>query len=166
MSKTKKLAFLGLAVSAAMILSYVEAVLPPIYAAVPGVKIGLANVVTVFLLYRFSIKEAAAVAAVRVVLSALLFGSVITLWYSLAGAVLSLAVMALLKKTNLFSCVGVSIAGGVCHNLGQIVVAMIVMQTAQIGYYMMILAITGTLAGVAIGLVGALLLKQADRFHI
>lgn len=166
MSKTKKLTFLALSVAAAMILSYVETLLPPIYSAIPGIKIGFPNVITVLLLYRFSFKEAGLVSIIRVLLSALLFGNIMTLWYSLAGAVLSLLVMALLKWTNKFSTVGVSIAGGVFHNAGQILVAAIVMQTAQIGYYMIILAITGILSGVIIGLAGALLVKQAERLRI
>ena len=143
----------------ALILSYVEALFPPIYAAVPGIKVGLPNIVIIFMLYRFGLKEAAAVSLVRLAAVALLFGSVMTLAYSLAGAVLSLTLMALCKRFNIFTTVGVSVVGGVSHNLGQIIVAMIVMETAQIGYYMVILAITGTLAGVFIGLAGSLLLK-------
>lgn len=143
----------------ALILSYVEALFPPIYTAVPGIKVGLPNIVIIFMLYRFGLKEAAAVSLVRLAAVALLFGSVMTLAYSLAGAVLSLGLMALCKRFNIFTTVGVSVVGGVSHNLGQIIVAMIVMETAQIGYYMAVLAITGTLAGVFIGLAGSLLLK-------
>ena len=147
----------------ALILSYVEALFPPIYAAVPGIKVGLPNIVIIFMLYRFGLKEAAAVSLVRLAAVALLFGSVMTLAYSLAGAVLSLTLMALCKRFNIFTTVGVSVVGGVSHNLGQIIVAMIVMETAQIGYYMVILAITGTLAGVFIGLAGSLLLKYMEN---
>lgn len=158
-NKAKKVAYLGLMAALALILSYVEALFPPIYAAVPGIKVGLPNIVIIFMLYRFGLKEAAAVSLVRLAAVALLFGSVMTLAYSLAGAVLSLTLMALCKRFNIFTTVGVSVVGGVSHNLGQIIVAMIVMETAQIGYYMVILAITGTLAGVFIGLAGNLLLK-------
>ena len=158
-NRTKKVAYLGLMAAVALILSYVEALFPPIYAAVPGIKVGLPNIVIIFMLYRFGLKEAAAVSLVRLAAVALLFGSVMTLAYSLAGAVLSLTLMALCKRFNIFTTVGVSVVGGVSHNLGQIIVAMIVMETAQIGYYMVILAITGTLAGVFIGLAGSLLLK-------
>lgn len=158
-NKAKKVAYLGLMAAVALILSYVEALFPPIYAAVPGIKVGLPNIVIIFMLYRFGLKEAAAVSLVRLAAVALLFGSVMTLAYSLAGAVLSLTLMALCKRFNIFTTVGVSVVGGVSHNLGQIIVAMIVMETAQIGYYMVILAITGTLAGVFIGLAGSLLLK-------
>ncbi len=158
-NRTKKVAYLGLMAALALILSYVEALFPPIYAAVPGIKVGLPNIVIIFMLYRFGLKEAAAVSLVRLAAVALLFGSVMTLAYSLAGAVLSLTLMALCKRFNIFTTVGVSVVGGVSHNLGQIIVAMIVMETAQIGYYMAVLAITGTLAGVFIGLAGSLLLK-------
>ena len=166
MNRTKKTVLLGVATAFCLVLSYIEAILPPIYAAVPGIKMGLPNVLILFLLYRFSIKEAAAVSLVRLLLSSLLFGNAVTLLYSFAGAVLSLAVMALLKISDRFSPVGVSIAGGVMHNLGQIIVAMLIMQTKEIGYYMIVLAVSGTLAGVIVGLAGALLLKYAEKLKI
>ena len=159
-SKTKRVALLGILTSVALILSYVEAILPPIWAAVPGIKVGFPNIVIIFLLYRFGVKEAAVVSFVRVFIVALLFGNVMTLAYSCAGALLSIVLMAILKKTDKFSAVGTSIVGGVAHNLGQILVAMFLFDTVQIGYYMAVLAVTGTLAGVAIGLLGAFLLKR------
>lgn len=159
MQKTKKLTFIGLLAAVAIVLSYVEMLLPPIYASIPGIKLGLANIVSVILLYKFTVKEAALVTLVRVLTVALLFGNFMTLAYSIAGAFLSITVMALLKRTNLFSTVGVSIAGGVCHNLGQILVAMLVTATAEIGYYMIFLCISGILSGTLIGILGALVLK-------
>ncbi len=165
-NKTKKIAFLGLCTAVTLILAYVEALLPPLWAAVPGIKMGLPNIMILFLLYRCSLKEAAAVSLVRLFAVALLFGNVMTLAYSFAGALLSLAVMVLLKKTDRFSMVGVSIAGGVFHNLGQILVAMLVLETAEIGYYMIILTLTGTLAGILIGIAGYLVLKYLKRFPI
>lgn len=162
--RIRRLCFLGLAVGVALVLSYLEAILPPLYAAVPGVKLGLANVAILFVLYRYGIGQAAAVSFVRLFLVALLFGNAMTLMYSAAGAVLSLAVMWLLQKTALFSMVGVSVAGGVFHNVGQIAVAMAVLRTAEIGYYMIVLAVTGTLAGVFVGLLGGILLKKLQSF--
>ena len=162
--KTKRLAFLGLATALAMVFSYIEVILPPIWSAVPGIKVGLANIIIIFLLYRMSFKEAAVVSFIRILLTALLFGNPMTLAYSIAGAVLSLATMTLLKKWDVFSMTGVSIAGGVTHNLGQILVAMFVLQTREIAYYMIILAITGTVAGVFIGLGGALLLNYTKKW--
>lgn len=161
--KTKKIAFLGLCTAVTLILSYVEALLPPLWAAVPGIKMGLPNIMILFLLYRFSWKEAAAVSLVRLVAVAMLFGSVMTLAYSFAGAVLSLLVMALLKKSNRFSMVGVSITGGIFHNLGQIFVAMLVLETAEIGYYMIVLTLTGTAAGILVGLAGSFVLKALEK---
>ena len=99
----------------------------------------------------------------RILLAAILFGNVMTLSYSLAGAGLSLALMILLKKTDVFSAVGVSIAGGVAHNLGQIIVAILVMETIQIGYYMIVLALTGTFAGILVGIAGTLMLKYIPK---
>ncbi len=165
-NRVKKVAYMGLMAALALILSYVESLFPPIFAAVPGIKVGLPNIVIIFVLYRFGFKEAAAVSLVRLTAVALLFGSVITLAYSLAGAVLSLTLMALCKRFNIFTTVGVSVVGGVSHNLGQIIVAMLIMETAQIGYYMIVLAVTGTLAGVFIGLAGSLLLKYMKNIRI
>lgn len=161
-NQTKKIAFLGLFTTVALVLSYIEAILPPIYQAIPGIKVGLPNIIIIFMLYRFGLKEAVTVSFVRLVIVALLFGNGMTFIYSLAGAALSLIIMVILKKTNLFSTVGVSIAGGVFHNLGQILVAMFLLDSYQIGYYMIVLAITGTLAGVFVGISGALLLKRTE----
>lgn len=162
-NKAKRTAFIGVLTATALVLSYIEAILPPIYSAVPGIKVGLPNIVIIFILYKLGSKEAFAVSLFRVVAVSVLFGNFMTLAYSTAGAVLSLGVMILLKKTNMFSTVGVSIAGGVFHNLGQIVVAMVLLSSAEIGYYMTVLAITGTLAGTFIGLVGALLIKRTEK---
>ncbi len=161
-NQTKKIAFLGLFTTVALVLSYIEAILPPIYQAIPGIKVGLPNIIIIFMLYRFGLKEAVAVSLIRLVIVALLFGNGMTFIYSLAGATLSLLIMVILKKTNLFSTVGVSIAGGVFHNLGQILVAMFLLNSSQIGYYMIVLAITGTIAGVFVGIAGALLLKRTE----
>ena len=166
MKKIQKITFISVFAAFAMVLSYVEMMLPPIWSAVPGIKVGLPNVIIIFVLYKLSFKYAAFISLLRVFAVALLFGNVLTLSYSIAGAVISLLVMWLLKKTSLFSMVGVSIAGGVSHNLGQIIVAMIVMQTKEIGYYMTILAVSGVLAGIVIGLIGAMLLKYTQKIKI
>ncbi|MBQ3564499.1 MAG: Gx transporter family protein [Clostridia bacterium] len=164
--ETKKITVLALFSAVAIIFSYIEAILPPIWSAIPGIKVGLSNIVTVALLYKFSLKEAAIVAFIRIIIIALLFGNVMTLIYSIAGFVLSVTIMAILKRTSLFSTVGVSIAGGVFHNLGQIIVAMILLQTKEIGYYMIVLAITGTVAGILIGIAGNLMLKYSNKLRI
>lgn len=164
-NKAKKVALLGVLTSVALVLSYLESIIPPIWAAVPGIKMGLPNIVIIFLLYRFGVKEAAVVSFIRIFIVALLFGNVMTLAYSVAGALLSIVLMAICKKINAFSVVGTSIVGGVSHNAGQILVAMFLFDTVQIGYYMIVLAITGTIAGVFVGLAGALLLKRLNKTH-
>ncbi len=157
---TKTVAFLGLGAALALLLSYVELLLPPIYAAVPGIKLGLPNVVILYLLCTVGLRYAAPVSLIRLCITSLLFGNVMTFSYSLAGAVLSLFVMLLLKKTDSLSEVGISVAGGVAHNLGQILVAVLLLDTPQIAYYMIVLTVTGTISGVFIGLCGAFLIRR------
>lgn len=146
----------------AMILSYVESLLPSV--GIPGVKMGLANIAVIFALFRFGWKEAAALSLVRVVLVSLLFGSVGAMLYSLAGAVLSLAVMALLCRIDRFSTVGISVAGGVAHNAGQILMAMLILQTKQLLGYLPVLAVSGIAGGVLTGLAAALLIRRIPEF--
>lgn len=160
---TKRVALLGICTSFALILSYLELLLPPLYAAVPGIKMGLANIVIVFLLYRVSAKAAAGVSLTRILLVSVLFGNAMALAYSVAGATLSLLVMALCKRTNLLSGVGVSIAGAVFHNIGQILMAMLLLGTAELGYYLIVLAVTGTVSGIFIGLVGAIAIRRVPE---
>lgn len=145
---------MGLCTSLALILSYIEALLPPIFTAVPGIKIGLPNIVIIFVLYRFGAKEAISVSLVRVAAVAMIFGSPITFAYSASGAILSLLGMILLKKLQTFSPVGVSVVGSVLHNVGQILAAIVLLGTATLGYYLIVLSITGTIAGIFIGLCG------------
>lgn len=164
--RTKKITFLALFASLALLLSYVEMLLPPIITSVPGIKMGLPNIVLILILYRFGIKEAAIVSFIRLLIVTILFGNISMLLYSLAGAVLSLAVMGILKKLDFLSTVGVSVAGAIMHNVGQIIVAMLLMQTSEIGYYMIVLSITGTVAGIFIGLCGALLYKRFEKMKM
>ena len=163
LTATKKTAFLGLATALSLLLSYVEVLMPPLYAAVPGIKLGLPNIAILYLLYTTDVRYAALVSLTRVAISSLLFCNIMTLWYSLAGAILSLGVMWILKKTNFLSEVGVSVAGGVTHNLGQVLVAILLLDTPQIAYYMIVLTVTGTISGILIGLCGAFLIKRLSR---
>ena len=162
MKKTKRLVLLAMLTAVAMILSYVESLLPSV--GIPGVKMGLANIAVIFALFRFGWKEAAALSLVRVVLVSLLFGSVGAMLYSLAGAVLSLAVMALLRRIDRFSTVGISVAGGVAHNAGQILMAMLILQTKQLLGYLPVLAVSGIAGGVLPGLAAALLIRRIPEF--
>ncbi len=155
--KSKSVALPGVCAAMAMILSYVESFIPsPVY----GVKIGLPNIVIVYLLYKVGASKAAAVSLVRVLLTAFLFGSVMSLWYSLAGAAFSLLVMTLLKKMKLFSTVGVSVVGGVAHNMAQVTVAVLVTGVGAIAYYLPALVVGGIAAGVIIGIAGAIVIKR------
>lgn len=157
--KPKSIALLGICAALAMVLSYVESFIPVSF-AVPGIKLGLANIAVIFALYKLGAKEAVLVSLVRIVWIAILFGNVLTLAYSIAGAALSLTLMILLKRADRFSVVGVSVVGGIMHNTGQILVAMLIMETAQIVYYLPVLCISGIAAGVAVGAVSALLVKR------
>lgn len=165
-SSTKSIAFLGISASVALLLSYIEFLLPPLFAAVPGIKIGLPNVIILFVLYAVGVKAAAGVSFVRLCVSSLLFGNPVMFAYSAAGAVLSFLIMIVLKKTDKLSAVGVSVAGGVAHNMGQIFVAMLLLNTPQIAYYMIVLTVTGTVSGVFIGLCGAYLVKRLSKKFI
>ena len=160
MNTSKKVAFTGLCAALALILAYVEALLPPLFAAVPGIKMGLPNLVIVFLLYRRGFWSAAAVSLVRMVLVSLLFGNAMSFLYSLAGGVLSLSVMVLLKRVPFFSTLGVSVAGGVLHNVGQVLMAMLLLETGELAYYLVVLTVSGTFAGVLIGLGSAALIRK------
>ena len=156
---------LGLTIALAMIMSYIEALVPLSF-AVPGIKMGLANIVIIFVLYKIGTKEAILVSLIRVILVSLLFSNAMAMAYSIAGAVLSLSVMWLLKKTDKFSVVGVSVAGGIMHNVGQIIMAVILLGTEQIALYLPVLIITGTATGVVIGIVAGLVINRFKNIRI
>lgn len=155
----KRAAYLGMFTALSLVLGWLE-VLLPIYPMVPGMKIGLANLVTLLVLYRFGWKEAAGVNLFRIGLSSILFGTVTMLLYSLAGAVLSLLIMTLLKKTGRFSVLGVSVAGGVLHNSGQMIVAVFLMENSAILYGLPLLMLSGVISGLLVGVAGAFLHKH------
>jgi heptaprenyl diphosphate synthase len=159
--KASKLSLLALSVSLAMILSFVESQIPALV-AIPGVKIGLTNIVVIYSLYKLGWKYAAVISLVRVLLVGILFGNGVSLIYSLAGAVVSFAVMVLLMKLKVFSTAAVSVAGGVMHNMAQIGMACIIMETNLLTYYAPFLVLSGTLAGIAIGVISAIMLKRVD----
>lgn len=156
---TKKIAQIGMLVAVAFVLSYIESLLP-ISLGVPGIKLGLSNIVVLLCLYECSVKETFGIAVIRILLCGLTFGSLSTMMYSLAGGMLSFVVMLLLKKSQRFSIYGVSVAGGVCHNIGQIIVAVLVLQTGLLAYYLPFLLLAGCIAGVCIGFVAAMLTKR------
>lgn len=164
MNKVRRVSYMGLFISLAMILSYVESLIPPLV-AVQGVKIGLPNLVIMFMLYRVGVKETVTVSLLRVFLVSLLFSSIMSMAYGFAGAALSLTGMILLKKTNAFSCIAVSVVGGVLHNVGQIVVACLVTETAELILYLPVLLISGVIAGIAIGVAAGLLIKRLEKIR-
>ena len=157
--KAKRVTFLGLSIALAMILSFVESRIPA-FVAIPGIKVGLANIAIIFALYKLGWREAITVSIVRVFLVALLFGSVVSLAYSVAGAILSLSLMILLRKLGIFTEVAVSVVGGITHNIGQILVAFLLLETNVVFYYLPFLLVSGVIAGVAVGIASALLIKR------
>ena len=160
---TKRLTTLSLLIAVAMILSYIEAQIP-LSVSVPGVKIGLSNIATVFALYTLGAPAAVAVSVVRVILSSLLFGNFAMMIYSLSGAALALVFMILTKRSRVFSVIGVSVTGGVMHNAGQVIAAAVMMENAGIAAYVIPLIISGTLAGVAVGVISALLVGRLEGY--
>ena len=148
---SKKVARMGVFIALAMIFSYIE-VLIPFNFGIPGVKLGIANIVTVTSLYVFSTGEAFGISVIRIVLMGILFGNGMSLLYSLAGGLLSFLAMWLGKKTNWFSIMGVSMAGGVFHNVGQILAVMLVMKNTMFVAYLPVLFVAGVVTGYLIGL--------------
>lgn len=162
-NKSRTVALLGVCTALAMILAYVEVLLQPLFPSLPGIKMGLPNIIIIFLLYRRGPIYAAGVSLLRIILVSMLFGNVMALFYSLAGGILSLLVMTILRRLNLLSPVGVSVAGGVAHNIGQILMAMFLLETVQLGYYLAVLTVTGTIAGILVGLCGSLLTEKLPK---
>lgn len=156
---TKKTAQLGVYIALAMILSYVESLIPFSF-GVPGIKLGLTNVVTVIMMYTYGIPGAFGVAVLRAVLSGFMFGNAFSIIYSVAGCVLSFIFMYILKKTNHFAIISVSAAGGVMHNVGQLIVAANVVKTYSVIYYAPVLIIAGVFTGIIIGIVSDEIVKR------
>ena len=162
MSKGRKIAYLGIFSAVAVIIGYVEYLIP-INFGVPGMKLGLANIVVVFALYYMKPGDAILINLVRIVINGLLFGSLFSIIFSVCGAALSFLVMWPLSRSDKFSPVGVSMAGGVAHNIGQIIVACFVVGASQIAYYVPVLIIAGLITGFIMGLVALLIIKNIKR---
>lgn len=160
-NRKNRAAVFGVFTALALIFSYIE-LLIPINFGIPGAKLGLANLVIVIVLYKTDWKEALLLSVVRIILAGFLFGNLFGILYSLAGGIFSLAVMALLKKTGAFSVIGVSMAGGVSHNVGQLIMAMLIVETYAVGYYLPALLIAGLITGTVIGIAGKEMLKRLD----
>ena len=155
----KSVALYGMLIALAFIFSYVEAMIP-VPLPVPGIKLGLANLVNVVRLYTVGIPGTIAVSLVRIILAGLTFSNVFSMIYSLAGGVVSLAVMILAKKSGFFGKIGVSILGGIFHNIGQLAVAAFVTSTAGVFSYMPVLLAAGVITGGVIGFLGGLVVER------
>ena len=162
MNNTRKITICGLMTALAMIFSYIES-LVPIPIPVPGVKLGLANMAIMIVMFTIGTREAVFVDIIRVVLTSMLFGNFNSFLFSISGAVLSIVVMAVLKHTDKFSEVGISVTGGVMHNIGQIIAAIIIMDTSAIILYLPVLMISGVVTGIVIGIVASIIVKRVNR---
>ncbi len=158
----KRVAMAGIFVSLALIFSYVESLIPFNF-GIPGIKLGLANVVIVTGLYLMKLPDVCLISVIRIFVSGLLFGNMMSLIYSLSGGILSLAIMIILKKINKFSVIGVSISGAVCHNIGQIAAAIIVTGVPVIAYYLPILMAVGIITGAVMGIIASRILSILTR---
>lgn len=153
------IAQIALLVALALIFSYVEAIIP-YNPGIPGIKLGVANIVTVIALYKFGPKDALTVSIVRVLIAGLLFNGIFGACYAMAGAIVSLVGMIFLRKTGVFSVVGVSMAGGVLHNVGQLLVAAALIEDLKIFFYFPVLLFSGIIAGIAVGIAAALVFDR------
>lgn len=158
-NNTRRITTLAITISLALILSFIESRIPA-FVAIPGIKVGLANIAVIFTLYKMGVKESIAVSILRVILVSFLFGTPISLIYSITGAIFSLTVMIILKRLTPLTEVAVSVCGGVMHNVGQITAASFMLSTNVVLYYLPFLLVSGTIAGVAIGIASGILVKR------
>lgn len=154
-----RVAFLGMLLAVAFVLAYIETLIP-FFVGIYGIKLGLANLAVMLALYNLGEKDAFIVAVARIVLVGFTFGNLFSMLYSMAGGLLSFAVMAVAKKVKLFSVNGVSVLGGVFHNVGQIIVAMLVVENEKILFYLPVLLISGVLTGTVIGILTGIITKR------
>ena len=155
----KKIAYMGLFAAIAIIFGYVESLIP-FFAGIPGIKLGLANLAVLFILEKYTWKEAVLVSMVRILVIGFMFGNMFSILYSMAGAALSLTVMTFMKKTSGFSLLGISVAGGVSHNIGQLIVAALIVEKKSLLYYAPVLIISGVITGLLIGILTGEITKR------
>lgn len=163
--KAKSVAFYGVMIALAFILSYLESFIPiNAIIPIPGVKLGFANIVVLFALYTLKIQDAIIIAVIRVFLSGLLFGNPMTIAYSLCGCALSLTAMYFAKKTKL-SIIGVSMLGGIFHNIGQLIMAVILTHTSRIAYYLPVLLVSGMITGLLMGFAARMVIDRINKIN-
>lgn len=157
--KTKQIAYLGLLIALAFVFSYIE-LLIPVNLGIPGAKLGLANLVIIVALYTLKERDALLLSMIRIVLVGFTFTNLASMLYSFAGGILSFLAMLLAKKSQKFSITGVSVIGGIFHNIGQIIMASWVVKNTSLVYYLPVLMLAGISAGAAIGMLGAMVTKR------
>lgn len=160
--RTKKITTIGILIALALILSYVESQIPA-FVAIPGMKLGLTNIVVLTTLYILDVKSAMLINVIRIIIVAILFGSAMSFAFSFVGGMLSTTVMILLKKSGRMKIIGVSAAGGITHNVGQILTAMVLLGTKAIAWYLPVLWISGIFSGVIIGIIGGLVTARLGK---
>lgn len=159
----KKIAYLSMFLALALVCSYVETLIPfPI--GIPGVKLGLTNIIVILVLYCIGEKEAILISILRILLSGFMFGNAFAIIYSLAGGILSFIFMMLMKRTKKFSVITVSVAGGISHNIGQMLLASVLIESYYIVSYLPVLLISGTITGFLIGVLGQEIIIRIKRF--
>lgn len=159
-----KIAYWGVFLALALVCSYVESLIP-ISFGIPGVKLGLTNIVVILMLYTIGAKDAILISVLRIILAGFMFGNAFSIIYSLAGGILSFLVMLLLKNTGKLKILSISTAGGISHNVGQLIVAALVVENYNILFYVPVLIIAGIITGFLIGLLaGEIVLRIGNRF--
>lgn len=164
-SSATKVAYAAILAALAMIFSYIEAIIP-FSVGIPGVKLGIANLVILIALYKLDLKYAFLINLIRIFLVGFLFTGAFGILYSLAGGLLSLLVMVIVKNAKIFSVVGVSLAGGVAHNLGQLITAALIVSNIKLFAYFPVLIFSGLISGIIIGIVAGLILMKLEKFKI
>lgn len=161
-----KIAYWGVFLALALVCSYVESLIP-ISFGIPGVKLGLTNIVVILMLYTIGAKDAILISVLRIILASFMFGNAFSIIYSLAGGILSFVVMLLLKNTGKLKILSISTAGGISHNVGQLIVAALVVENYNILFYVPVLIIAGIITGFLIGLLaGEIVLRIGNRFKL
>ena len=158
----QRAAYFGIFTALAMILSYIESLFP-VFIGIPGVKLGLANCMSLTILYLLGTPAAFLISFIRITLTGFLFGNLFSIFYSFAGALLSMILMSCMKKCKVFSVLGISMAGGVAHNIGQILVAMILVENLNLLYYLPVLLISGAVTGFLIGIVSQEIIRRLPK---
>lgn len=159
LSRNKRIALRGILIALAMILSYIESFIP-FSSAVPGIKIGLANIVTIYALNRLGVKDTIIISLLRIFLSSLLFGNMAMMVYSISGALFSILIMTLAARIPQLGIMGISVAGAVSHNIAQCAAASVLLRNASVMHYLPVLLISGVAAGAVTGVVSAAVLKK------